>query len=138
MLFVLALLLATTSYALDFVIDSKNRGILTSEVRVAFKDLNWHYNPKIKWNETLATTDALMEASTRWSSEQPLVIYRKRKFSFEDRYPMEVMVHKTLKDLFKKYGMWLRYLPKGTQYGCNGVYNVRGPEMTAVCVYAEK
>ncbi|KAK5984824.1 hypothetical protein GCK32_006244 [Trichostrongylus colubriformis] len=128
MLFVVALLLVTSSYALDFTIESVNRGILTKEVKQAFKELNKKYNDKMNWDKELAK-EALKEAEQRWSSEQPLIIYRKRKF--ESSLKAEEMVKKTLEDLFKKYGMWLRYLPAKTRYGCNGVVNY-GTEITAV------
>ncbi|KAK5984822.1 hypothetical protein GCK32_006242 [Trichostrongylus colubriformis] len=134
MWFVVALLLVTSSYAQDFTKPS-NRGNLTKEAKQAFKELNEKYNDKMKWDKELAK-EALKEAEQRWSSKQPLIIYRKRKFESGATLKVKEMIEKTLEDLFKKYGMWLRYLPAQTRYGCNGVIKF-GTEITAVCVYTE-
>ncbi|KAK5982236.1 hypothetical protein GCK32_007265 [Trichostrongylus colubriformis] len=134
MLYVFVFLLVTSSYAQDSTIELINTGILAPEVEQEFKVLNQHANNKgMIWDEKLVQ-EALKEAKQRGSSNQRLVIYRKKKFEGTP-FTLNKAVHSTFTHLFSKYSNWIYYLPAKTRYGCNGLFNQSIREITVVCVY---
>ncbi|KAK5969686.1 hypothetical protein GCK32_016840 [Trichostrongylus colubriformis] len=119
--------------------DTHYGGILTSDFKKAFIDGNNAFNGKMEWDDHWAKI-ALREASLdKYEGvEQPLIIYHKWNFPESHKNNQSVMLPYWVSELLRKYGKWVEFLPAKTRYGCNGVFDLNGPEFTAVCVYNVK